>query len=130
MIDTKTNPEITTQINEKSLLDMANGAIKERVSYEIPKILANITDPNTDPKKQRTLTITVKFSPGADRSIVAVAATVSSKLQPTDPIPTNLVLTEMGSNRVQAVEYNSGQVPGQGDLNGGEVSQPSNIQQI
>jgi hypothetical protein len=116
-------------MNEKSLLDMANGAIKERVGYEIPRILENIVDPNTDPKKPRQLQITVKFTPGSDRSIVAVAATVSTKLQPTDPIPTNLVLTEMGE-RVQAVEYNSKTVPGQGHLDGGFEPEPAVLQQI
>jgi hypothetical protein len=116
------------QVNEKSLLDMANGAIKERVGYEIPKILANIADPNTDAKKQRQLQITVKFTPSDDRSFIAVTTTVSSKLQPTDPIPTSLILHSDG-NKLQAVEY-SNQIPGQGDFDGTEEPQSAFLQQI
>lgn len=35
-----------------SILDMAMGAIKERADYEMARIIDNILDPNTDPKKE------------------------------------------------------------------------------
>ena len=35
----------------KSILEMAKGAILERVDYEVPRIIENILDPNTDFKK-------------------------------------------------------------------------------
>lgn len=41
--------------NATSLLDMANGAIKERIDYEMGRVMQNISDPNTKPaapKKQ------------------------------------------------------------------------------
>ena len=33
--------------NATSLLDMANGAIKERIDYEMGRVMQNISDPNT-----------------------------------------------------------------------------------
>lgn len=39
----------------KSMLDMASGAIKERVDIEMPKIIKNILDVNTNPTKPRKL---------------------------------------------------------------------------
>lgn len=35
------------EVNTKSILQMAGGAIMERVDYEMPLIVANISDPNT-----------------------------------------------------------------------------------
>ncbi len=46
--------------NKQSILDMARGAIKERVDYEMSRIMDNILDVNTNPTKERSLTITVK----------------------------------------------------------------------
>lgn len=44
-------------MNQKSIIDMAHGAFKERADYEMAKILENILDPNTKAEKKRTLTI-------------------------------------------------------------------------
>lgn len=38
------------EVNTKSILQMAGGAIMERVDYEMPLIVANISDPNTPTK--------------------------------------------------------------------------------
>ena len=35
------------ETNVSSLLDMANGAIKERLDYEMGRVIQNIGDPNT-----------------------------------------------------------------------------------
>lgn len=49
--------------NRKSIIDMAQGDIKERADYEMARILDNIMDPNTTPTKKRTLTLQLVFSP-------------------------------------------------------------------
>jgi hypothetical protein len=112
----------------KSLIDLAMGGVKERIAYEMPRILANIVDPNTDAKKARTMTITVKFTPSADRMYPSVSFTVNSKLQPTDPIHTTLMLYDEG-NGVQALEVGK-QIPGQGNLDGSEEPQAAILEQI
>ena len=39
-----------------SLIDMANGAIKERLDYEMGRVIQNISDPNTKATAKRTIT--------------------------------------------------------------------------
>lgn len=46
-------------MDKTSILDMAMGAIKERVDYEMGHIVDNILDPNTPPNKKRKLTLTL-----------------------------------------------------------------------
>lgn len=50
---------------QKSILQMARGAIQERADYEMSRLLDNILDPNTAATAQRTLTITLKLKPGS-----------------------------------------------------------------
>ncbi len=56
----------------KSMLDMANGAIKERADVEMPKIIKNILDVNTNPTKPRKMTLTLTFTPDGQRRAIAM----------------------------------------------------------
>ena len=49
------NPEM-----QKSILQMARGAIMERADYETSRLLANILDPNTSATAKRKLTLELK----------------------------------------------------------------------
>ena len=69
-------------MNQKSIIDMAHGAFKERADYEMAKILENILDPNTKAEKKRTLTIQMVFVPDSERQTVQVEVTAKSKLEP------------------------------------------------
>lgn len=42
-----------------NLSEMSNGAVNERFNYELQKVVENICDPNTDPKKKRKITLTM-----------------------------------------------------------------------
>lgn len=42
-----------------SILKMANGAIQERVDYEVSKVIDNILDVNTETKKKRKIVLTI-----------------------------------------------------------------------
>ena len=53
--------------SQKSILQMARGAIQERADYEMSRLLDNILDPNTAATAQRTLTITLKLKPDDTR---------------------------------------------------------------
>lgn len=44
------------QTKASSLIDMANGAIKERLDYEMGRVIQNISDPNTKATAKRYLT--------------------------------------------------------------------------
>lgn len=66
----------------KSILEMAHGAILERVDYEMAKILDNILDANTEATAKRRMTLTLTFAPDGERATVAVSATAKTTLAP------------------------------------------------
>ena len=44
------------QLKRDSILSMAQGAIEEKVDYEVSRVIDNILDLNTDPKAKRKIT--------------------------------------------------------------------------
>ena len=118
-----------TENQKQSILDMARGAIKERTDYEMAKIVDNILDVNTNATKKRTLTLTVEFSPDSDRHQISVRVVAKSILEPTNPISTNLYITDDCEGVVSAVETIS-QIPGQQNLNGEEQEEPAYLRLI
>lgn len=97
----------------KSILEMAQGAIMEQVNIEMGKIVDNILDPNTDPKKKRVLQLTIDFTPNQDRSRVQINASAKSKLQPINAVQTSIYVgADSSTGELQAVEMVP-QVPGQ-----------------
>jgi hypothetical protein len=89
---------------ETSVLEMAKGAILEQTDNEMTKILSNILDPNTDPKKVRSLTITVKFKPDESREYVSVEAQAKSNIAPIMPIATRMILEADKDGNPKAME--------------------------
>ena len=55
---------------QKSILQMARGAIMERADYEMSRLLANILDPNTSATAKRKLTLTLELKPDDDRQTI------------------------------------------------------------
>lgn len=111
--------------NTNSILEMARGAIMEQVNLEVGKVVNNILDPNTDPKKKRSLTLTFEFSPSADRTQVGLKATAKSKLEPNNAIQTALSIGTVGG-QVVAMEMVP-QIPRQVGLNGSEQEEPKTL---
>ena len=111
-------------VDLSSILDMAMGAIKERVDYEMGHIVDNILDPNTEAKKKRKLVLTLEFQPDSNRQVITVSTTAKSALVPTDPVMTTLyVAAELGTGQLQVVEMVP-QVPGQMAMDGDEQDEP------
>lgn len=107
-----------------SILEMARGAIMEQVDGEISKIVDNIVDLNTDPKKKRQLVLTIDFAPSADRSVVSVSASAKSKLQQANSIQTSLYVGVDGkTGEVMATEMTPN-VAGQVKFGGEEEPEP------
>jgi hypothetical protein len=102
-----------------SLLDMAQGAIKERVDLELTKIIDNIRDPNTSAVGPRTLTLTVKLTPDSEREHVNLGITAKSALQGANPIVTSLFIADD-----DAVFELMPQIPGQRAMDGTEAEEP------
>lgn len=114
--------------NQKSILEMARGAIMERADYEMAAIIANIQDINTCSTKERVLTLTVKFKPDVERQQIGVNVVAKSKLEPTNPVTTNLYLTGDGTD-AQVYEMVP-QIPGQQAMSGDEQAEPATLRLV
>lgn len=111
------------QISKRSILDMVNGAIKERVDYEMGKVIDNIIDPNTEASKARKITVSVELKPDSERRTIGVKAVAKSTLVPTNAIATALYVTSDQNGEMAVVEMVP-QVPGQTAMNGEEQEEP------
>lgn len=77
---------------KKSILQMAHGAIEERVDIEMARIIENILNENTKPETKRKLTLELAFEPNEDRSMVTVSAVAKAALAPLRSVGTALAL--------------------------------------
>ncbi len=95
------------------LSDLAQGAIQEKLDYELNKIFENIHDPNTEATDKRTVTIKLDFKPDDNRQTVSVDSNFTTKLANVTGVATT-VLTgkDLTSGKVQAKELKSN-MPGQ-----------------
>src|SRR5690625_3062249 len=95
------------------LSDLANGAIQEKLDYELKKVFDNIHDSNTKPTDKRTVTIKLDFVPDENRQTVNVDSTFTTKLANVTGVSTT-VLTgkDLTSGKVEAKELKSN-MPGQ-----------------
>lgn len=110
---------------QKSILEMARGAIQERADYEITRLLGNILDPNTAATAKRKLTITLELKPDDDRQSIAVSVTAKSTLAPTNPVVTSLYVADK-ETIVEMVP----QVPGQLAVDGNEQEAPPTLKLV
>ncbi|UYL94166.1 hypothetical protein PK52_gp51 [Geobacillus phage vB_GthS_PK5.2] len=95
----------------KNIIDLnsfADGAVAERFNQELQKVLENIADPNTDPKKPRKVTLTVTLKADEKRDLAMVSVTAKSTLVPATPIETKLVMDYDSNGRVTGAELKSG----------------------
>lgn|SRR5690625_3642224 len=95
------------------LSKLANGAIQEKLDYELQKIFNNIHDPNTKATNKRTVTIKLDFIPDENRQTVTLESNFSTKLADIQGVATT-VLTgkDLDSGYIQAKELKSS-IPGQ-----------------
>ena len=106
-----------------SLLQMAKGAIQERVDYEVSRVVDNILDMNTEAKVKRKVVLTIVMVPDDDRQVVKIEASAKSTLAPVTPVGTSLVITADGNGEMILAEIVP-QVPGQMSLTGQEQEAP------
>ena len=110
---------------QKSILQMARGAIQERADYEMSRLLDNILDPNTAATAQRTLTITLKLKPDDTRQNIAVSCVAKSTLAATNPVTTSLYVADE-ETIVEMVP----QIPGQTAIDGPDQEAPPMLKLI
>lgn len=108
---------------KSSLLQMAKGAIQERVDYEVSRVVDNILDMNTEAKVKRKVVLTIVMVPDDDRQVVKIEASAKSTLAPVTPVGTSLVITADGNGEMMLAEIIP-QVPGQISITGEEQEKP------
>ena len=106
-----------------SMLQMAKGAIQERVDYEVSRVIDNILDMNTDPKAKRKVVLTIELKPDEGRQVITMNASAKSTLAPTTPIASSLVITSDSKGETMVAEIVP-QVPGQMNMDGAEQEAP------
>ena len=114
---------MTTNEQRSSLLQMAKGAIQERVDYEVSRVVDNILDMNTEAKVKRKVVLTIVMTPDDDRQVVKIEASAKSTLAPVTPVGTSLVITADGNGEMMLAEIIP-QVPGQISMTGEVQEQP------
>lgn len=112
-------------MNKKSILDMAMGAIKERVDSDMGKIIDNILDPTTYPTAKRKLQLEMVFQPDSDRAAIVVSVTTKSKLAPSTAVRTSLYVSNFPPNGDISIVEMPAQVPGQIALDEPDQEEPA-----
>ena len=110
---------------QRSILQMARGAIQEREDYEMSRLLANILDANTSATAKRKLTITLELKPDDTRQNIAVSCAAKSTLAATNPVTTSLYVADE-DNVVEMVPH----IPGQMSMDNREQDAPASLKLI
>lgn len=111
--------------NPKSILQMARGAIMERVDYEVSRIMQNIFDPNTSATAVRKITLTLSFKPDDNRQNIALSCAAKPTLAATNPI-----VIMMYALDEETVTEMLPQIPGQFSMDGQEQEAPATLRVI
>lgn len=90
------------------LNEFADGALAARFNEELQKVLENISDPNTDPKKARTLTVQVKIYGDDKRDVVNASVIAKSKLLHAKEADTKLLMGMDERGNIIGQELKSG----------------------
>lgn len=95
-----------------NLQTFAGGALAERMNQAIQEVLENISDPNTDWKPKRKLTMELKFETKEDRELTEVSITAKTKLAPRSTVSTKIIIDRNLEGDVLGTEFKK-QIPGQ-----------------
>ena len=106
-----------------SILQMAKGAIQERVDYEVTKVIDNILDANTEPTAKRKITLVIEMKPDENRQFISLTASAKSTLAPVVPIGTTLGIAADANGEMVIVE-SVPQITGQFNMDGSEQAAP------
>ena len=109
-----------------NLETFANGAFTAQVNRAMEEVTKNIQDPNTEPSATRKITVTIGFKPNQDRNFVATGVQTKTTLAPALGAVTAFSMgKDIRTGNVEAVEVNTGQIPGQMSMEDVQTAQPS-----
>ena len=116
-------------MDRESILRMAQGAIEEKVDYEVGRVIDNITDPNVKATGKRKIVVTLEFVPDDERTRISLNASVKTTLCAINPATTQLLITS-GEQGEMVVAEMVPQIPGQINMDGGEQSKPKTLKLV
>ncbi len=87
-------------MSELNLNKIADGELYRHLQREYKRSINNIVDPNTDPTKARTITITLKITGDERREMLFVDGDVKSKLAPSKAVSTTMLLGQHGDELI------------------------------
>lgn len=101
-----------------TMTTICDGAVQEKVDRALRAVADNILDPNTDPKKKRSITMKIVFQPNEDdREDVAVHVEVTKSLAPEAGVKTQLFIAkDLESGAMTVQEHQRGMIKGQLDF--------------
>lgn len=83
------------------LSTICGGALPELFARELQDVMANIADPNTDPKKPRQIKITVDVYPRQDRKNCDLEMGVTSKTLPVVKVSGSLFIGQQATGKFE-----------------------------
>lgn len=96
-----------------SLNALMGGALLEQFTDAIKQVSLNILDPNTDPKKLRSVSMKITIKPSEQRNNANIECSVDVKLAPPKPTTTSVLIgADMSTGEVTMAEITD-QLPGQ-----------------
>lgn len=101
----------------KNLDELIDGALTERFNHEMNRVLANVFDPNTNPKAKRQIQIIIDITPNDRRDAAELKIDVKSKTAPPVAI-TQTVFIQMDDDGKMTATEMTNQVPGQINMEG------------
>lgn len=75
-----------------NLDELAEGAVNYKFNEELRKVLSNIADPNTEPHKRRTITLTIGIWGDDSRDVLNADVVAKSKLLPAKEAQTKIMM--------------------------------------
>ncbi len=121
MSDQTTNPlrkgpdPVENHFKELTLETLAQGAAGERFDHAFRTLLANVQDPNTDPRAKRKIALTLTIQPDSEREQAGMSIDVKIVTAPVRSVSQPIHLG-MKDGKLAAVAFD----PKQGDMFGGD----------
>lgn len=86
----------------------ADGALAERFHQEFERVMENMADLNTDPKKARKIVLTLSFAGDKKRDVWNCQVQATSKLAPTEAVESKILLDMDQNGNLVGQELSSG----------------------
>ncbi|HJA64797.1 MAG TPA: hypothetical protein H9955_00620 [Candidatus Mediterraneibacter cottocaccae] len=102
----------------------SNGELTQQINREMEAVARNISDPNTEAKTARKITVTITMKPNEQRDFITTSITTKSTLAPTLGAVTALAVGKnLKTGEIEVGEIGN-QIPGQMSMAKMEPQQP------